>query len=83
MGSKSTLGRLAGGVEWVHLGPLPGCCECGDEPSGSGAPELINYAENKIQPLRKSADIKYSIKMLFTGNYSIFLRTERLLKVKE
>jgi hypothetical protein len=22
-------------------GPLAGCCECGDEPSGSGATELI------------------------------------------
>jgi hypothetical protein len=23
-------------------GPLAGCCECGDEPSGSGATELVN-----------------------------------------
>jgi hypothetical protein len=23
------------------LGPLAGCCECGDEPSGSGASELV------------------------------------------
>jgi hypothetical protein len=22
-------------------GPLAGCCECGDEPSGSGATELV------------------------------------------
>jgi hypothetical protein len=28
-----------GGAEWIHLtqGSLAGCCECGDEPSGSGA----------------------------------------------
>jgi hypothetical protein len=26
-----------GGVEWIHLA---GCCECGDEPLGSGAMEL-------------------------------------------
>jgi hypothetical protein len=46
MGSKWTLGRLAGGVvEWIHLaqdrGPLAGCCECGDETSDSGATELF------------------------------------------
>jgi hypothetical protein len=23
-------------------GPLAGCCECGDEPSGSGAAELVS-----------------------------------------
>jgi hypothetical protein len=22
---------------------VAGCCECGDEPSGSGATELVNY----------------------------------------
>jgi hypothetical protein len=29
-----------GGVEWIHLAQA-GCCECGDELSGSGAAELI------------------------------------------
>jgi hypothetical protein len=24
-------------------GPLAGCCECGDEPSGSCATELVTY----------------------------------------
>jgi hypothetical protein len=24
-------------------GPVEGCCECGDEPSGSFATELVNY----------------------------------------
>jgi hypothetical protein len=24
-------------------GPLAGCCGCGDEPSGSGATELVSY----------------------------------------
>jgi hypothetical protein len=32
-------------VKWIHLAqdrdPLAGCCECGDEPSGSGARELV------------------------------------------
>jgi hypothetical protein len=27
------------------LGPLAGCCECGDEPSGSGATELVSYTD--------------------------------------
>jgi hypothetical protein len=35
-----------GGVEWIHLakdrGPVAGFCEYGDEPSGSGATELVN-----------------------------------------
>jgi hypothetical protein len=30
---------LAGSVQ----GPLMGCCECGDEPSGSGATELVSW----------------------------------------
>jgi hypothetical protein len=33
-----------GGVDWIRLsqdGPLVGCCECGDEPSGSCAMELV------------------------------------------
>jgi hypothetical protein len=45
MGSKWTLGRLAGGCgvdsPGSGQGPMAGCCECGDEPSGSGATELV------------------------------------------
>jgi hypothetical protein len=41
MGLEGILGRLAGeGVEWIHLAQA-GCCECGDEPSGSGATEWV------------------------------------------
>jgi hypothetical protein len=32
------------GVDWIRLaqdGPVAGCCECGDEPSGSCAMELV------------------------------------------
>jgi hypothetical protein len=36
-------------------GPLAGCCECGDEPSGSGATELVSYTvhycTDKSQPV--------------------------------
>jgi hypothetical protein len=36
-----------GGVDWIRLaqgqGPAAGCCECGDEPSGSCATELVSY----------------------------------------
>jgi hypothetical protein len=34
-----------GGVDWIQLaqdGPVAGCCECGDEPSGSCATELVS-----------------------------------------
>jgi hypothetical protein len=44
MGSKWTLGGLAGGgvdSPGSGYGPLAGCCECGDETSGSGATKLV------------------------------------------
>jgi hypothetical protein len=45
MGSKWTLGRLAGGCGTDSpvsgKGSLAGCCDCGDELSGSGATELV------------------------------------------
>jgi hypothetical protein len=47
MGSKWILGRMAGGVSigftWLRYRPLAGCCEHGDEPSGSGVMELISF----------------------------------------
>jgi hypothetical protein len=47
MASKWTLGRSVGGCEvdspGSGKGPLAGCCECGDEPSGSGATELFAH----------------------------------------
>jgi hypothetical protein len=57
MGSEWILGRLAWGV-WIVCvcvcvcvcvstvsgqEPVAGCCECGDEPSGSCATELVSY----------------------------------------
>jgi hypothetical protein len=45
MGSEWILGRLTWGCEFDSTnsgqGPVAGCCECGDEPSGSCATELI------------------------------------------
>jgi hypothetical protein len=46
-GIKMELRRLAGGVvEWIHLAQdrnrWAGCCECGGEPSGSSAMELVH-----------------------------------------
>jgi hypothetical protein len=29
------------GFNWLRIGALAGCWECGDEPSGSGATELV------------------------------------------
>jgi hypothetical protein len=46
MGSEWILGRLAGeyGLDSTvsGQGPVAGCCECGDEPSGSCATELVS-----------------------------------------
>jgi hypothetical protein len=45
MGSEWILGRLAWGVwigfDWLRTGTGAGCCECGDEPSDSGATDLV------------------------------------------
>jgi hypothetical protein len=47
MGLEWDFGRLAGGGGVDSLGsgygPVAGCCECGDEPSGSGATELFRF----------------------------------------
>jgi hypothetical protein len=29
------------GFTWLRIGTFAGCCECGDEPSGSGTTELV------------------------------------------
>jgi hypothetical protein len=46
MGSEWILGRLALGCGLDSTGsgqgPVAGCCECGDEPSGSCATELVS-----------------------------------------
>jgi hypothetical protein len=35
-------------------GPLAGCCECGDEPSGSGATELVCLLSQTTSDLSRS-----------------------------
>jgi hypothetical protein len=40
MGSEWILGRL--NLTVSGQGPVAGCCECGDEPSGSCATELVS-----------------------------------------
>jgi hypothetical protein len=46
MGSEWILGRLAWGCGLDSTdsgqGPVAGCCECDDEPSGSCATELVS-----------------------------------------
>jgi hypothetical protein len=45
MGSEWILGRLTGGVRWIHLaqdGLAAGSCEYGDGPAGSGTTELVS-----------------------------------------
>jgi hypothetical protein len=31
------------GFTWLRIGNVAGCCECGDEPSGSVPTELVSY----------------------------------------
>jgi hypothetical protein len=37
------LGRCGVDLPGLGYGSLAGCCECGDEPSGSGTTELVGY----------------------------------------
>jgi hypothetical protein len=51
-GSEWILGRLAwGGLNLTvsGQGPVVGCCECGDEPSGSCATELVSYEHEGVK----------------------------------
>jgi hypothetical protein len=34
--------RVWSGYSWLRKGPTAGCCECGYEPSGCSAPELVS-----------------------------------------
>jgi hypothetical protein len=47
MGSDWILARLARGVwigfDWLRTGTGTGCCECGDEPLGSCATQLVSH----------------------------------------
>jgi hypothetical protein len=49
MGSEWILGRLAWGCGLDSTSsrqePVAGCCECGDEPSGSCATELVYFSK--------------------------------------
>jgi hypothetical protein len=40
-------------------GPVAGCCECGDEPAGSCATELVSLVRGKIRVLFKSMVCKF------------------------
>jgi hypothetical protein len=57
MGSEWILGRLAWGCGLDSTGsghgPVAGCCECGDEPSGSCATELVSYGERRWNDIGK------------------------------
>jgi hypothetical protein len=46
MGSEWILGRLDS--TGSGQGPVAGCCECGDEPSGSCATELVSYCNSPL-----------------------------------
>jgi hypothetical protein len=74
VGSKWTLGRLAGGgvcgvgSPGSGYGPLAGCCECGDEPSGSSAAELVvgiynNCKQHILWPANRCSRIRFSREM--------------------
>jgi hypothetical protein len=41
-------------------GPVAGCCECGDEPSGSSAMELVSFSTALECVLKRTESCKYS-----------------------
>jgi hypothetical protein len=52
MGSEWILGKLSWGCGFdstgSEQGPVAGCCECGDEPSGSCATELVRVESTEF-----------------------------------
>jgi hypothetical protein len=42
VGARGVNGNI--GSEWI--GPVADCCECGDEPSGSGATEWVSACKD-------------------------------------
>jgi hypothetical protein len=53
MGSEWILGEIGlwgCGLDSTSSGqgPVAGCCECGDEPLGSCATELVSYLETNL-----------------------------------
>jgi hypothetical protein len=51
-------------------GPVAGCCECGDEPSGSCATELVSYTCTSLR-LKTHVSIKVLYKVHATPNGKI------------
>jgi hypothetical protein len=41
------------GFDWLRTGLVAGCCECGDEPSGSCATELVGSSSTKLYFLER------------------------------
>jgi hypothetical protein len=75
MGSKWTLGRLVGGggvdSPGSGLGSLAGCCECGDEPSASGATELVI-----MTAIQQRVDYVCNIPLLVFESIAVHIITE-------
>jgi hypothetical protein len=73
---RMDLGEIGlGVVDWIHSGqgPVAGCCECGDETSGSCATELVSYVRTIILPF-----VLYGCE-----SWSLALREENRLRVFE
>jgi hypothetical protein len=80
MGSEWILGRLAWGGGRCGLdstgsgqGPVAGCCECGDEPSGSCATELVTPTTHHegARGERRFSSYIFSTSALDGGEWSV------------
>jgi hypothetical protein len=78
-GSEWILGRSAGGgVDSVSLGqgPVAGSCEHGDEPSSSGATEIVRYVWKIVTLFQKTVFVSHQYLALpILMNYCTALRT--------
>jgi hypothetical protein len=52
---------------------LAGFCECGDEPSGSGATELVSYSNSEGHLLRGILTFDFTSKLYLTDIIYIFM----------
>jgi hypothetical protein len=60
---------------------VTGCCGCGDEPSGSGATELVGYRKTSLLVLRRYPFVsKNSATVLLQFHFLLVVSREKLNK---
>jgi hypothetical protein len=79
------LAAVVGDSPGSEEGDLEGCCECGDEPSGSGSTELVRYFSSSSGSsssfMKMANDVSATVSLFRTrrSKYSEFYRFHKRL----